>query len=49
MDADSAERSDHPKSIKKVHKIVLEDQKLKLREVADTLKISEGMFINICA
>ena len=45
---DDAERSGHPKSaavpenIRKVHKIVLGDRKLKLRKIADTLKISEG-------
>ena len=45
---DNAERSGRPKSafvpenITKVHKIVLGDCKLKLREIADTLKISEG-------
>ena len=31
-----------PKNITKVHKIVLGDRKLKLREIADILKISEG-------
>ena len=45
---DDAERSGRPKSatvpenITKVHKIVLRNRKLKLREIADTLKISEG-------
>ena len=45
---DDAERSGHPNSavvpenIKKAHKIVLADRKLKLRDIADTLKISEG-------
>ena len=45
---DDAERSRRPKSavipenITKVYKIVLGDRKLKLREIADTLKISEG-------
>ena len=45
---DDAGRSGRPKSavvrenITKVHKIVLGDHKLKLREIADTLKISEG-------
>ena len=45
---DYAERSVRPKSaivpgnITKVQKIVLGDRKLKLREIADTLKISEG-------
>ena len=44
---DNAERSGRPKSavlpekITKVHKIVLNDRKLKLREIADTLKISK--------
>ena len=32
---------------KKVHKMVLIDRKLKLREVADTLKISEGNVFTI--
>ena len=45
---DDAERSGRPKSalipvnITKVQKIVLGHRKLKLREIADTLKISEG-------
>ena len=40
-----AERSDHPKSavvpknIKKVHKIVLSESKLRIREIADTKDI----------
>ena len=44
---DDTERSGRPKStvipenITKIHKIVLDDRKLKLREIADTLKISE--------
>ena len=44
---DDANRSSRPKSavvpenITKVHKIVLGDRKLKLREIPDTLKISE--------
>ena len=50
---DDAERSGHPKSavvpenITKVHKIVLGDRKLKLREIADTLKISERSVFTI--
>ena len=50
---DGAERSGRPKSavvpenIIKVHKIVLGDRKLKLREIADTLKISEGSVFTI--
>ena len=50
---DDAERSDRPKSavvpknITKVHKIVLGDRKLKLREIADTLNISEGSVFTI--
>ena len=45
---DDAKRFGRPKwtivleNITKVHKIVLGDRKLKLREIADTLKISEG-------
>ena len=53
---DDAERSGHPKSavlpenITKVHKIVLGERKLKLREIADTLKISESsVFTILCA
>ena len=50
---DDAERSGRPKSvvvpekITKVHKIVLGDRKLKLREIVDTLKISEGSVFTI--
>ena len=36
-----------PENITEVHKIVLDDQKLKLREIADTLKISEGSVFTI--
>ena len=45
---DDAERSGRPKlavvleNITKVHKIVLGDRELQLREIADSLKISEG-------
>ena len=48
-----AKRSGRPKStvvpenITKVHKIVLGVRKLKLREIADTLKISEGSVFKI--
>ena len=35
------------KNITKVHKIVLADRKLKLREIADTLKISKGSVFTI--
>ena len=50
---DDAERSGRPKSvivpenITKVHKIVFGDRKLKLREIADTLKISESSVFTI--
>ena len=50
---DDAERSGRPKSavvpknITKVHKIVLGDRKLKLREIADTLKILESSLFTI--
>ena len=50
---DDGERSGHPKSavvpenITKVHKIVLSDRQLKLREIADTLKISKGSLFTI--
>ena len=48
-----AERSSHPKSavvlesITKGYRIVLGDRKLKLREIADTLKISEDSVFTI--
>ena len=47
-DTEDAERSGQPNevvapvTIKKVHQIVFETRKLKLREIADTLKISYG-------
>ena len=47
-DSEDAERSGRPnevvtpETIKKVHQIVFENHKLKLREIADTLKISCG-------
>uniref|UniRef100_A0A1B0G5T2 Uncharacterized protein n=1 Tax=Glossina morsitans morsitans TaxID=37546 RepID=A0A1B0G5T2_GLOMM len=50
---DDAERCGRPNSavvpekIKKVHEIVLEDRKVKLREIADTLRISEGSVFTI--
>ena len=50
---DDAERSGSPKSavvsedITKVHKVVLGGHNLKLRETADTLKISEGSAFTI--
>ena len=50
---DDAKRSVRPKSavvpenITKVYKIVLGDRKLKLREIADTLKLSEGSVFTI--
>ena len=52
-DTDDAKRSGRPNSavlpenIKNVHKMVLADRKLRLREVADTLKISEGSVFTI--
>ena len=36
-----------PENIKKVHKMVLADRKLKLPEIADTLKISEDSIFTI--
>ena len=36
-----------PENIKKDHKIILADRKLKLRKIADTLKISEGSVFTI--
>ena len=48
-----AERSGRPKSavvpenITKVHKMVLGDRKLKLCEITDTIKISEGKVFTI--
>ena len=53
ISTDDAERSGRPKSavvpenIMKVHKIVLGDRKLKLREIADTFKISESSVFTI--
>ena len=50
---DDAERSGRPNSavvpenIQKVHKMVLDDHKLKLREITDTFKISEGSVFTI--
>ena len=50
---DDTERSGRPKlavvpeNIKNVHKIVLKDRKMKLRALADTLKISEGSVFTI--
>ena len=50
---DDAERSGHPNSavvpenIKKVYKMVLPNRKLKLLEIADILKISEGSAFTI--
>ena len=47
-DTEDAERSGRPnevvtpETINKVHQIVFENRKLKLREIADTLKISHG-------
>ena len=47
-DTNDAELSDRPNSAvvlektKKLHKLVLADRKLKLREIAEELKISEG-------
>ena len=47
-DTEDAERSGRqnevvpPETIKKFHQIVFENRKLKLREIADTLKISYG-------
>ena len=50
---DDAERSCHPKSvvvsehIKKIHNMVLTHRKLKMRDIADILKISEGSVFTI--
>ena len=47
-DTEDAERSGWPnevvtpETIKKVHQIIFKNRKLKLREIADTLKISYG-------
>ena len=35
-----------PENITQVHKIVLGDRELKMREISDTLKISEGSVYN---
>ncbi|KAF7267485.1 hypothetical protein GWI33_019316 [Rhynchophorus ferrugineus] len=46
MSTDDGERSGRPKgvvadeNIKKIHKIILNDRKLKMNNIADTLKIS---------
>ena len=53
INTDDAERFGRPKSavvtenITKVHKVVLSDRKLKLREIADISKISEGNVFTI--
>ena len=50
---DDAERSGRPNSvvvpenIKKVHEMVLADRKLKIREIADDLKISKDSVFTI--
>ena len=36
-----------PENIKKVPKLVISDRKLKLREIAETVKISEGSVFTI--
>ena len=36
-----------PENIKKVHKLVISDRKLKLREIAKTVKITEGRVFTI--
>ena len=36
-----------PENIKKLHKLVLADCKLKLRDIAEELKISEGSVFTI--
>ena len=47
--SDDGERSGRPieavapENIKKIHKLVITDRKLKLREIAETVKISEVM------
>ena len=52
-DTDDGERSGRPievvtpENIKKVHKLVISDRKLKLREIAETVKISEGSVFTI--
>ena len=52
-DTNGAERSGRPNSAgvpentKILHKLVLADRKLKLREIAEELKISEGSVFNI--
>lgn len=48
LSTDDAERSSRPKwavvpdNIKNVHKMVLKGRKIKLRVIANTLKIAEG-------
>ena len=52
-DTNDAERSGHPNSavdpenIKEFHELVLADRKLKLRNIAEELKISEGSVFTI--
>ena len=51
-DTDDGERSGRPmvviqENIKKVHKLVISDRKLKLRETAEAVKISEGSVFTI--
>ena len=53
-DTEDAERSGRPnevvtpETIKKVHQIVFENRKLKLRQIAETLKISYGSVHAFC-
>ena len=53
MDPNDAESSGHPNSAvvpgntNKLHKLVLADHKLKLHEIAEDLKISEGSVFTI--
>ncbi|KAF7278093.1 hypothetical protein GWI33_008857 [Rhynchophorus ferrugineus] len=53
MSTDDGERSGRPKdvitdeNIKTIHKVILNDRKLKLNEIADTLKISTVLVYHI--
>ena len=40
-------KTEVPENIRKVHKIFLDNRKLKLRDIADILRISEGNVFTI--
>ena len=53
-DIDDGERSGRPieaitpEYVKKAHKLVISDRKLKLHEIAETVKASEGSVFTMC-